>query len=206
VAKEFSHYAGFYLEFRTQGDVRDFLATYGLSSSRNVPKADTLKTSTHREIKEAKERAIQDAEYRAREEETTKLYYNHILELNRIWDSLLGRQADRKAIDASIKEFETAPDSVRSRMIYEKLNEGKRLKDSVYNKKKDQGELLRGGSGTATLTLSIQNVKNTGDSAGRYLEFDIMLRTDMPNTYLTQLGISMRYESDSLDKPFKKSI
>jgi hypothetical protein len=55
------YYTGFDMNFREQEDVRDFIATYGLTPT-DVPKVvDTLKTSSHREIKEAKEKAIRDA-------------------------------------------------------------------------------------------------------------------------------------------------
>ena len=64
-------YKGLYSRFRTKEEVRNLLATYGLTPT-DVPKADTLKILSYREIKEAKEKDIRDAEAKLRGDEENK--------------------------------------------------------------------------------------------------------------------------------------
>ena len=187
-----SYYLGFGggLCFKTQEDIRSFLANdYGLFP-KDMPKADTLKIAikpTKEEIEEAKakaeKRAIEEAaetKKKLEQEENRKGFYRYSIEAKWLSDSIAGKKTSRKAIDDAMKEYENAPDSVRNRMYNEKLMEHFQKIDSLNKAKKSQGQLYRGGGDTATLTVSIQNVKNTGNSMERFLKFDVMMRANRP--------------------------
>ena len=186
IARELSHYEGFEsIRFKTKEEVRNFLATYGNLFPTDVPKADTLKTLSHREIKEAKERAIEAEKDRLKRIEDNKIQYRQQLEMQRHLDSLFGKRTSRKDIEDAMKVFENAADTVQDRMIYEKIMERINLMDSVAksNKNKGQGELMRGGLDTAaSIVATIQNDTITSDSAGHYVEFDLILQTEYNKT------------------------
>jgi hypothetical protein len=89
------YHIGDYVFFRTKQEVLDFMGSYGLSSARNMPKADTLKTLSRREIEEAK-KEIEEARKEAEEWEKIRPHYRTPEQM----DSLIEKYG-RKAVDTT---------------------------------------------------------------------------------------------------------
>jgi len=193
------------LNFKTKEEVRDFLATYNLFPE-DMPKADTLKTMSREEVEEARERAVKEAENVLKRAEDNLRLHKTWLEMKWKLDSIAGKKSTRNEIDDTMRDFENASDSIRNQMNYNLIREVKMLLDSNENRRKARGQLQGGTRSNANLTLSIQNVRNTGTASDRFLEFDIMVRANMANTYMYMMVLTMQYESDVSQKPFKQSI
>jgi hypothetical protein len=190
---ELSHYNGFYLNYRTAEEVRDFLANYYNLLPTDMPKADTVKNRTYYDIEIAKKRDVEAAESKLRYEESTKSFYKNLLE-----NKFIPARLNQKEIDDAMQEFENASDSIRWDKIYKEMEEPDSLK------KKSQSNPQRGGDTIATVTSIIRNDTIIKDANGRYLQFDIMVKSDIAGTYPFGLKIELAYGSDSLEQPFKK--
>ena len=149
------------LNYKTKEEVRDFLASYGLSPT-DIPKADTVKTLSEKDKKIAKEKAIRAAEEKLKKAENARLFYQSLLENTRQLDSMLGKQTSRQAIEAEMNFYDSASQSERNSMIMRKRIEERQLMDSLSNRQKSQGQLR--GRSSPTLTFTLQNVKNTENS------------------------------------------
>ena len=194
-----------HLNFKTKEELHDFLATYNLFPE-DMPKADTLKTMSREEVEEARERAVKEAENVLKRAEDNLRLHKTWLEMKWKLDSIAGKKSTRNEIDDTMRDFENASDSIRNQMNYNLIREVKMLLDSNENRRKARGQLQGGTRSNANLTLSIQNVRNTGTASDRFLEFDIMVRANMANTYMYMMVLTMQYESDVSQKPFKQSI
>ena len=198
------HYASnFGLSFKTKEDVRDFLATYSLLPI-DRPKADTLMTFTKQradDIRKAEEN-------RVKQTEKLKVLYQKRLELEWKMNNSNKKRINKKEIDNNLLKYEKASDSIRQRMFDEQQDRYFRILDSIAkeNQRKSQQGQTKSTSSEANLTFSIQNTKNTTISGNSFLEFDIMVRAHQQNTYPYMFFVVLQYESDHLQKPFKKDI
>ena len=199
--------SGMFLRYHTKEEVRDFLATYNLFPT-DIPKADTLKTLSEKDKELARKKAFKDAEEMQRRAESNKTYYRQLLEMNYHLDTLTKQPASRKGVEDAVKEYENASDSERKALMDNKQKEYNRKVDIILDanaaKKKSSNSQKRGDD-DITLITSIQNIAITEDTA-KYLEFDIMVKADLPNSYPYAINLCLLYESDSLQRPFKEHI
>jgi hypothetical protein len=74
--------------------------------------------------------------------------------------------------------------------------------DSIPQKKQMQKGGGSRGINDPNMFLKLDSIKYTSNASGRFVEFDIMGRTDTTGTYPDLMAFNIYYESDSLGQPF----